>query len=389
MPLPTLAAQITSAGISAPTYDQIKQSLEESFRAIFGADVYITPDSQDGQMIALFASAINDSNLMAIAVYNATRPSFAQGAGLSSGVKINGIRRKVASESTAVGNVVGVNGTVINSGVVQDTNGNKWDLPPVVNIPGAGFIAVTVTAQEPGSLSQPVGSINQIATPTLGWQSFVSTSDSVPGDPVESDAALRKRQTVAAALPNNTPLGGLQAALEALAGVTEVRVYENATNGVDANGLPARSIAVVIEGGDVAEIAEVIGQKKTPGAATFGSTAQGYVDPITGIAYVINFYVLAYQAVSVEISLTAGVGWSTDVATQIQQTVSDYLNGLGIGQEVTYGRVWAPSYLNGAPEGQTFEISVLTVNGAGVDVAIPFNKAASCDPSNVVITVLP
>lgn len=389
MPLTTLAAQVTAAGISAPTYDQIKQSLEESFQAIYGSDIYIAPDSQDGQLIAVFAQAIFDCNQQLIAVYNSFRPSFARDAGLSSVVKINGIQRKAASFSTAVGNVVGVNGTLITNGVVQDNNGNKWNLPPSVTIPGAGTISVTVTAVEAGALAVPAGGINKIATPTFGWQSFLSTSDSVAGQPVESDAALRKRQTTAAGLPSTTPLGGVLAALAALDGVTRVRVYENDSNSTNADGIPARNISVVIEGGDILAIATTIGQKKTPGPSTYGTTTQSYTDPITSINYNINFFVLAEQGVTVEVTLQPGVGYNTTIGVAIQQAVSDYVNGLGIGTDVQISRVWAPAYLNGSADALKYEIIILTINGAGIDVPIAFNKAASCDPSNVILTVLP
>lgn len=389
MPLATLAAQVTAAGISAPTYDQIKQSLEESFQGIYGSDIYIAPDSQDGQWIAVQAQAIHDCNQSMIAVYNAFRPTVAQNSGLSSVVKINGIRRKSASFSTAVGNVVGVTGTLISNGVVADNNGNKWNLPASVTIPGAGFIAVTVTAQDAGALAVPAGGINKISTPTFGWQSFASTADSVPGQPIETDATLRKRQATAAGLPSVTPLGGVVAALAALNGVTRVRAYENDSASVDADGIPARNIAVVIEGGNILEIATTYGQKKTPGPTTYGTTTQTYTDPITSINYDINFFVLAEQAVTIEMSVQPGVGWNTTIAAAIQAAVAAYVNGLGIGSDVQISRVWAPAYLNGSAEALKYEITVLTVNGAGIDVPIAFNKAASCDPSNVVITVLP
>lgn len=389
MPLTTLAAQVTAAGISAPTYDEIKQSLEESFQAIYGSDIYIAPDSQDGQLIAVFAQAIYDCNQQMLAVYNSFRPTYARDAGLSSIVKINGIRRKSASFSTAVGTVGGVTGTLITSGVVQDNNGNKWNLPASVTIPLAGVISVTVTAQNAGAIAAPAGTIHKIATPTFGWQTFVSTSDSVAGQPIESDAALRKRQTVAAGLPNITPLSGVVAALAALPGVTRVRVYENSSNSPDVDGIPARNISVVIEGGDILQVATTIGQKKTPGSGTYGSTSQVYTDPVTSISYTINFYVLAEQSVTVELSVQPGVGWNSTIGVAIQNAVSAYVNGLGIGADVQISRLWAPAYLNGGADAQKYEITVLTLNGAGIDVPIAFNKAPSCDPSNVVVTVLP
>lgn len=389
MPLATLSAQITSTGISAPTYAQILQSLKESFQAIYGSDVYVEADSQDGQWLATIASAIDDNNQAMINTYNAFSPTYAQGVGLSSTVKINGIQRESPSFSTAVGNVVGVAGSVITNGVVIDNNNNKWNLPASVVIPGGGTIAVTVTAQQPGSIVALTGTINRVGTPQKGWQSFLSTADATRGNPIETDATLRKRQTTAASLPSNSPLGGVLAALQNLPGVTRVLVYENATGAPDANGIPARSISVIIEGGDVALIAQTIGQKKTPGVATYGNTAQNYIDPITGIVYVIQFYVLASQASSVQITVQAMSGWNASILAKIQNSVSDYINSIQIGSPVQISRLWGPAYLNGSPDAKTYEITILQLDGAGIDVPVPFNKVASCDPSNVVITVLP
>lgn len=387
MPLTTLAATISGTGISAPSYSEILTSLQQSFQTIYGSNVYISPDSQDGQLLALIASAINDANQMAIAVYNSFSPVTAQGAALSSNTKINGIKRAVATNSTAVGLVVGTAGTNILNGVVADANGNLWNLPASVVIPGGGSISVTVTAQQLGNIVALSGTINKVQTPQLGWTSFASTADAIPGAPVETDAALRIRQATAAALPANTPLGGFLAALQALPGVTRVAVYENATGSVDTNGLPARSISVVIEGGTLATIASTIGQKKTPGAATYGTTNQTYVDPVTGLSYTINFFVLTYTTVNVALTVKAAAGWSTAVQTKIQNAVSAYLSNLPIGQNVQISRVYPVAYLPGDTDGLTFEIIALTLNGGTVDIVPGFNVASKTTPAQVVVTV--
>src|SRR5258708_27842106 len=100
-PLPTLAFQITAAGISAPVYSDILASLQASVKAIYGSAAYISPDSQDGQLIAIIAAAINDMNQNAIAQFSQLSPSFAQGAGLSALVKLNRTRPLVATFPTS------------------------------------------------------------------------------------------------------------------------------------------------------------------------------------------------------------------------------------------------------------------------------------------------
>lgn len=383
-PLPTLAAVVTSAGISAPQYSDIYASLQASFQGIFGADAYVAPDSQDGQLLAIIASAINDANTMAIAVYNSFSPTYAQGAALSSNVKINGLRRQVPTFSTAVGDVIGVVGTAILNGVARDENGALWNLPASVTIPDAGVISVTVTAQEVGAIPAPSGSINAISTPTLGWQSFTSTSDAVPGAPVESDAALRQRQAASTGQSAETPLGSVYGAVANLLGVTALRVYENTGSATDSDGIPGHSISVVVAGGDAEEIATAIGQKKTPGAGTYGTTSHAYTDPVTGIVYTIHFYAPTLKAIKIHLTLHALAGFVTATEAEIATVVAAYVNSLGIGTDVQFTRLYAPAYLNGASDNVTYEVTGMTIAiGVGTpgtaDLVIAFNELATCD----------
>jgi uncharacterized phage protein gp47/JayE len=381
MPLTPVVATITPAGITAPSYADILAWYQQQFQTIYGTDAYIAPDSQDGELLAIQAQAVHDMNDALIAAYLGFSPTYAQGNNLSSLVKINGIVRQSPSLSTAVGDVVGVAGTVIPFGVVEDTDGNLWTVPPVT-IPGGGSVAVTVIAQKPGAIAAAAGTINKINTPILGWQTFTSTSDAVPGAPVESDAALRRRQTTAASLPSQSPLAGVAALLANLPGVTRVQCYENDTGAPDANGLPANSIAVVIEGGDVNQIAEAIGQKKTMGAATYatgaGAQAINYTDPITGIVYTINFMVLQYLEAVIVVNGNQKTGWNSNVAVEIQNALAAYINSLTTGQTMEFLRLVPPAYLLGTADGSTYEITSITLNGAGIDVPVPFNKIARC-----------
>ncbi|HIC3174541.1 TPA: hypothetical protein ACW2OC_004925, partial [Salmonella enterica] len=48
-----LSATVTAEGISAPDYQTILDTLTSYFQQIYGSDVYLEPDSKDGQMVAL------------------------------------------------------------------------------------------------------------------------------------------------------------------------------------------------------------------------------------------------------------------------------------------------------------------------------------------------
>lgn len=392
MAITTTAPTIDANGITAPTYADVLEYLKAQYRGIYGPDVYLEADSQDGQLLAVFASCINDANATAIAIYNSFSPSTAQGAALSSNVKINGIARKAASYSTADLLVIGQAGTTITNGVAKDTNGNKWSLPASVTIPPGGAITVTATCQTIGAIAAPAGAINQIGTPTLGWQTVSNAAPAAVGAPVETDAALRQRQTVSTALPSLTVLDGIIGAVSNIAGVTRLAAYENDTDATDSNGIPSHSIAIVVEGGDANAIANAIAAKKTPGAGTYGTTAV-VVNDVYGRPITIRFFRPSYPAITASVNIKALAGYTTQTGAAIQQAVSDYVNGIAIGGGKSGSVEWgdAITAANGVGGGLTFKLTGLTLNGPGgagtPDVPLAFNQAAACTPASVTINV--
>jgi uncharacterized phage protein gp47/JayE len=404
-PLATLSAQITATGITAPPYSDILSSLQASFQVIYGSDIYIAADSQDGQFLALIAAAINDNNQAMIAVYQGYSPTYAQGAGLSAQVKLNGLQRLVASKSTAVGTATGQAGSVITAGVVKDSNGNLWNLPSTVTIPIGGSISVTVTAQQAGAIQAGIGTINIINSVQLGWQSFTNTAAAVVGNPVETDAQLRIRQSISTALPALSNLDSIRAAIGNVAGVQRFTVYENPTAATDANGIPAHSIAPVVSGGSVADIAQAIAARKPPGIQTFGPTSYTYYD-VVGMPVPINFKVLDIVPVYVSVNMTALPGYTAATGTLVINAVVAAINALVIGEDVYLNRLFAPASLAGEAASissgllpfelyslsETFHVtSILVGLSAGTkaasDLVIAYNAAASAVSTNLVLTV--
>lgn len=392
-PLPTLAPTITAAGISIPTYNDIYESLRATFQGIYGTDAYIDPDSQDGQLLAIIAKAIADCNDGSVTVYSSFSPATAQGSALSNNVKINGIARAVASNSQVVVTIDGVVGTIITNGIVADANGNQWDLPSSVVIPLSGSIDVTATCTVPGSITAVVGAVNQIITPTLGWQTVTNASEASPGAPVESDAALRQRQTVSVALPSLTVLAGIVGAVQSIVGVTQVKAYENDTNVTDGNGLPPHSISLVVLGGDATAIATAIANKKTPGAYTYGTTLVVVPDSM-GIPHDIRFYVPTPKTITVAISVhPLNGGYTSAIGAQIKQALMDYINALTIGDDIERVRLYLPAQLYGAPASLTYNVTSLQIaiapGAVGTsDLVLAFNERAITTLSDITLTVV-
>lgn len=390
-PLTTLAATVTATGITAPSYADIYQSLQATFQGIFGSDAYIDPDSQDGQLLAAVAKAIKDCNDTSIAVYNSYSPATAQGVALSNAIKINGIARGVATPSTALERIVGEVGTQIISGIVGGADNSRWTLPALVTIPPAGFIDETVTSTADGSTEAGIGTLNRILTPTRGWQSATNLAAAAPGAPIETDPTVRQRQTTSTALPSLTVLDGIMGAVAELAGVTQVKAFENDTSATDSLGLPEHSIAVVVLGGVDTEIANAIYIKKTPGAYTYGTTAVPVIDQF-GIINTIRYFIVSDVPIAATITIKALTGYSTAIGDQIKQAVVDYGNALGINKRVDIGRLYLPAQLFGGVGSETFEVNdiEISISPAPVgptDVEIDFNERATFSLADITLTV--
>lgn len=389
----TPVATVDSTGIHLPDYTDVLAYFENAYRNIYGNDIYIDPDSQDGQLLAIFALAVSDANAMAAAVYNAFSPATAQGAGLASVVKINGISKNVASYSTVDVDLIGQAGTTINNGIVSDVNGNQWNLPASVTIPPGGEITVTATAASLGAIAADIGSVNTIATPTRGWQSVNNSSAADAGAPIESDAALRKRQATSTALPSNTILEGIIGGIAALTGVTRYAAYENDTDVTDANGIPSHSIALIIEGGDAQTIANTIAAKKTPGSGTFGSVSETVIDKYD-VPHIVRFSRPTDVAIGVVITGKALSGYTTTIQNAMAQAVAEYINNSAIGGAPSGTIEWAGAItaaMSAPGAATTFRLTALSISrtsGTGTpDVALAFNEAATCDPSTISFVV--
>ena len=390
-PLANLAPIVDLTGISAPPYSDIYQSIIASFQLIYGSDIYIAPDSQDGQFIALLAAAINDSNQAAVAVFQAYSPTYAQGAGLSSQVKINGLSREIATNSQSQGNVVGQVGTIIINGVVKDNNDNLWNLPANVTIPLAGAISVTVVAQKLGATVAATGTINAITNPQLGWQSFVSTVNATIGAAVETDAALRKRQAFSTALPSLSIKNGIEAAIGNVNGVKRFVLYENDTGVADVNGIPAHSLSAVVEGGISSAIGTAIQIKKPPGIQTFGDISVLTHDS-KSFPIVINYFILNNIPIFFAITIKALPGYISSTGVAINDAIIAYVNSLTIGEDVYPSQVQGAASLIGTGLDDTFYITAFTLGlGAGslasTPIVINFNQAASTVLANTILTV--
>ncbi|HCI4354638.1 TPA: baseplate J/gp47 family protein [Raoultella ornithinolytica] len=388
-----LSATVTAEGISAPDYQTVLDTITGYFQQIYGNDAYLEPDSKDGQMVALVALAIHDANNTAISVYRSFSPATALGDALTSNVKINGITRRAATNSTVDLLLTGTVGTTITNGSVRDTNSVIWNLPASVVIGTDGTVVATATCANSGAVAAVAGSVNGINTPTRGWASVTNPLAATVGIAAETDAELRVRQSQSVALASLTPFDAVDGAIANVEGVTRHKLFENDTETTDANGLPAHSISAIVEGGDATEIANTIRSTKGQGVSTYGTTAVIVTDKY-GNPCTIRFSRPVDVPIYVSITIQALTGYSSEVGDEMKAAVAAYINSLAIGDSVLLSRVYSPANLGVVSGGNAryYDIMELligrTAEGvAAANVVLAYDESASCSVDNIALVV--
>lgn len=397
---------IDAAGLHLPTYADIKEYEQTQFVSVYSQTNYVGNDNADIQWISIFSLMINDAFNTAQLAINSRSPLTAVGADLDSIAKITGIARKTATASTAAITIGGTPATLITLGVVQDQNGNLWNLPTSLTIPNSGTITVTAVSQVPGAITALAGTINIISSPvTQGWTSAVNLADAIVGQPIESDSALRGRYSISVSLTSKTLVAGTVAAIAALPNVTRLNYgaptpggpgtsIENPTGGVDSWGNPAHSISMVVEGGSDVDVATAIYNNKSPGCFTNGTTHVNVTDPNSLAVMSIGFYRPTPIPVYVTLNVHPILNYSSAITAAIQNAVNVYLNALQIGESLTISALYAIA-LSVMPDLKIPEFSVqglfagLAPSPTGTtDITILFNQVISNNLANVIINLV-
>lgn len=196
------------------------------------------------------------------AAYDQFDPLKATGPMLSALVQLNGITRKRGSASSVMVRFYGENGFVIPVGtrvsdeqqtVIWKVAGNDNDQENVasrtINIQdGATYYCLAeCQSQNNGAFEAQTGEITKLIDSLTGVTSVVNPTPATPGRADESDIALRRRREKATETPSQGLAESIYCSVAALQNVDYCKVFTNRTMEKDSKGIPAKSIAVVVE----------------------------------------------------------------------------------------------------------------------------------------------
>lgn len=242
-----------------------------------------------------------------------------------------------------------------------------------------------------GPQEQETATINTITTPVLGWDSVYNVLPTSLGRFVETDEELRIRFRNTKLQRSSNILDSLYSALNNLNGVEEVAVYENDTDVVDENGIPAHSFMPVVLGGSSQLIAEAIWENKPMGISSEGNTSVVIIDS-QGFPHTVSFERPNPTPIYIDIELSLNPEddnvFPGDGPDLIRLAIIDYADRqFGVGDDVIFSRLYTP--INSIPGHQVDSLFIGTSpNPASTsNIVIPFNGIASFQSVNINITV--
>lgn len=386
-----MTTSVDGTGFHRTTLAERLTQLQDSYKAIYGTDIDILPESTDGQVIGIFSEALADVDSLAEVVYNMRSPAGAAGAALDRIVKFAGISRNPASYSTVSLTLGGVDGTVIPSGSLVGSTVDAtliFQTTASATISG-GTATVVGRAQVTGPVHALNGILNRPLTVISGWNTVTNAADATLGADVETDAALRIRFASSVALPSLGILDGLYAALAAIAGVTDAAVYENNTSLSVVKGsvtLPPHSIYAIVDGGTQADIAAALWLKKSAGVTVFGSVAQNITDS-QGNTQTMRFDRPTQVPIYVTVKVAAPLPNAT-VKTAIAQAIVDWGDANSkIGVNVFWAKLFVPVNTIDGIDVLAIFVGTSASPTLQQDVVIDFNARASWNTARVTVTV--
>ena len=411
---------ITNTGFIPKKLSDILQSLKMNLQTVTDPDtgehLQVDFESNDPfvQMLNSFAQELATCWDMLGLVYSQFNPLQATGASLSGLVQLNGLTRYAGTPSTVVLTFTGGDNALVPAGTRCTDENNNVIWTTVSNVylaQGAGDLvpngSVTAKATVNGPVEAAVGTITKILDELPSVLSVINETAAIPGESNESDASLRLRRERSTMSYSRGMAESIHAAIMGLDGVAYCKIYANRTTSTDSQtGIPAKSIAVIVQGGDDLEIAKQIFNRAGLCTGFYGNTSVTYQDTM-GIGHVVRFSRPTAIPIDVRITIAQVEGGflETDYADKIKANIVAFarngIAGLGIstdkfdtfgfpvGEDVSVSRLYTP--VNAVKGVKIVSLLIKKASSSASpttnDVTIAWNEVAEFSPSNITINL--
>lgn len=271
--------EINQNGFKADSFIEILTRLSTQLKDIYGQDINLDQDTQDGQMLGINTTVISDLQDLGLYIYNSMDPDFAEGVNLDRLLKLLARTRLPATKSTVDINLtLGRDAIIPITYTVSDSNGQNWQITSEQTLT-VGTHLVTFESVDYGMITAEANTITQQVTIMTEINNLTNPADAVSGRDEESDQELRERRNKILEVNAYSTLGSIVGKILTLDNVVDCVVYENQTSVYDAEKeLNSHSLWIIVKGGELDQITETIVKDKTGGTGLKGAIEGTYIE---------------------------------------------------------------------------------------------------------------
>ena len=360
-----MTLKLDGNGLQTSTFDEIFTQLDTGYRDIYGQDIITDQESPDGQRIGIESAARYDIESLVSWLYSQIDPDLNNGDMQQVIAKLAGVFLLPASRSQwdLIVNV-SRNITLPSGYTIADQNDVEWFLDSDVSLT-TGNNAITFLSVLWGSVAGvSAGSSFTQSTPELYVTSISASADATQGREEETEEEFRLRRKSSTENPSQSTIGAIYAKLAQINGVTDLAVYDNATdtpnqitfssnpdliNSSEPLTISAYTSWIIVEGGSLDDIGNVLAKQKLGGDK--GSVEVTYTEVLTRpdgsqLTVVVPHKIDRPTYIPLYVRLTATLTKSSETidAQAIKEKIATY--PLLIGQYIQAGQLYPSAYIN-------------------------------------------
>ena len=270
---------IDANGFKAESFTEILTRLSNGLKNIYGQDINLDQDTPDGQQLGIQANIISDFQDLALYIYNSMDPDLADGANFDKLLKLLARTRLPSSRSTVdIEMVLNKTVSIPASYTIKDLNNQNWIIGTAQTL-DAGTHLVSFYSEDWGNITAEPNTINEQVTILTEVVSINNPESAISGRDEESIVQVRERRNKILEINASSTIGSIIGKILDLNGVIDAVPYENMTKVYDpVRDIQPNSYWIVVKGGDIAQISEIIAKDKTGGTGLKGKVETVYIE---------------------------------------------------------------------------------------------------------------
>lgn len=329
---------ITETGVIVPDTETILSELQSMMTTMFGVDMDLSPETPQGRLLEMWSRNREFCIQICAMVSNLLNLNKASGFVLDDLGALFLLSRKEATYTKVIVMLYGVDGTIVPAGTrLKSSAGDIFVNDRSYTIQG-GSVQAEYRAMELGPVPCVMNTLTTILDSVNGLETVNNPSGPFEvGQELESDNSFRLRIRSGLNVNSIAILSAIKSNLESLDGVVGTYCYDNYTNEsvvIDGLTLGAHSLLAVVDGGNSADIANVLYSKKTLGTGYVGTTGntsftivtENVTDEAYGTTYTVRFARPILTDVDINITVSRKNYTGDDLVQAVKNAIFNFAN---------------------------------------------------------------